>query len=74
MTNDELIEQASHAFRERDRRSGRIVPSSAWLDLDADGREALFEATGWSRTVEAALDPEGLSATARAVLGRIRGA
>ncbi len=71
MSDDELIELASGAFRERDRRSGRIVPSAAWMDLDEDGRRALFAETSRSRAVEAALDPEGLSATARVVLGRI---
>ena len=74
MNDDALIELASGAFRERDRRTGRIVPSAAWMDLDAEGREALFEATGQSRALEAALDPQGLSATARAVLARIQGA
>jgi hypothetical protein len=43
----------------------------AWHDLDDAGRRALFEATSRSRRLEAALDPEGLSTTARAVLAKI---
>ncbi len=73
MTDDELMELASSAYRERDRRGGRVVPSAAWMDLDEAGRRALFDATERTRRVEAALDPQGLSGTARAVLARIVG-
>jgi len=73
MNDDQLTELASGAFRERDRRTGRILPSPAWHDLDADGRQALYEHTVVSRTLEAALDPDGRSSTVRAVLARIRG-
>jgi hypothetical protein len=45
----------------------------AWQDLDQAGRLEAFEATRAARALEAALDPEGLSTTARAVLARIRG-
>ncbi len=38
MTDDELMELASSAYRERDRRGGRVVPSAAWMDLDEAGR------------------------------------
>jgi hypothetical protein len=68
----ELIEQVIGAFRARDV-DGRIQASPAWHDLAADEREAAFEATVQQRQLEAALDPEGLSSTARAVLARITG-
>lgn len=42
--------------------------------LDDEGRIEAFEAAQRLRVVEAALDPEGLSTTARAVLARIRAA
>jgi len=65
------VAAACSAWRPRDPRGGlRFHP--AWHDLDASGREAVFEATLGLRELEAALDPEGLSTTARAVLTRIR--
>jgi hypothetical protein len=67
-----LIEQAASAFRDRDPRDGRARPHPAWLDLDADGRARAFDVATQLRALEAALDPEGLSTTARAVLARIR--
>jgi hypothetical protein len=76
MTADEralLIEQTITAWRPRDR-DGRIAPLPAWRDLDEQGRRDAFAAAASSRVVEAALDPEGLSSTAHAVLARIRGA
>lgn len=72
MTVAELMEQVVGAFRERDA-DGRIQSSPAWHDLADDEREAAFEATIVQRRVEAALDAEGLSSTARAVLARITG-
>jgi len=66
-----LIEAAAGAFRPR-RPGGGVGPSPAWHDLDPDGREEAFAAAALSRRLEAALDPEGLSSTARAVLARIR--
>ena len=65
------IEAAASAHRER--LAGRIVPNASWHDLDEAGRVEAFETTVKLRTMEAALDPEGLSTTARAVLARIRG-
>ena len=62
---------ASSAFRERVR--GEIRWSEAWYDLDDAARERVFEETMLTRTLEAALDPQGLSGTSRAVLARIRG-
>ena len=41
--------------------------------LDAAGREELFAATQLQRALERALDPQGLSTTAHAVLARLRG-
>jgi hypothetical protein len=41
--------------------------------LDDAGREEAYEATRAARALEAALDPQGLTTTARAVLARIRG-
>jgi len=68
---DALIEATASAFRERDA-SGRIVPSPAWRDLAPEDREAAFDHQIAARHVERALDPDGLSATARAVLLRAR--
>jgi hypothetical protein len=70
--DEALIEAAAGAWRERDR-GGRVRFHAAWWDLDEDGRRAAFEAACQSRAIEAGLDPEGLSSTARAVLARIRG-
>lgn len=71
--NDErerLIEAAAGAWRPRSRR-GRVGPHPAYADLDADGREEAFEVATQMRRLEAAIDPEGLSTTARGVLERI---
>jgi hypothetical protein len=68
-----LIEAVLTAHRPRDPH-GEIRPSAAFHDLDADGRAAAFDAALEARAMEAALDPDGLSTTARAVLARIRGA
>jgi hypothetical protein len=46
----------------------------AWHDLDAEGRVEAHDRAATSRALEAALDPQGLSSTARAVLARIRNA
>jgi hypothetical protein len=67
-----LVEQAAGAYRGYDPH-GRVVASPAWHDLDEAGRLAAFELATQGRKLEAALDPEGLSTTARAVLARIRG-
>jgi hypothetical protein len=66
-----LVEAAASAYRPRDPH-GNIRPHKAWLDLDEAGRTEAFEAARTLRAMEAALDPEGLSSTARAVLDRIR--
>ena len=66
-----LISAATTAHRARDA-EGRLIPSSAWLDLDEAGRLEAFAATRRQRALEAARDPEALSSTARAVLALIR--
>ena len=67
MTEDELIEQVAGAHRPRE------GYHKAWHDLDADARRRAYELAHTNRALEAALDPEGLSTTARAVLARITG-
>jgi hypothetical protein len=67
---EELVEQAAGAFRARDVH-GRILAHPAWHDLDEAGRAEAFDLAARLRGLEAALDPEGLSTTARAVLARI---
>ena len=70
MTDDELlIEQVASAHRPVPRDELRYHPH--WYDLDGAGRERAFARACALRTLEAALDPEGLSTTARAVLARI---
>ncbi|MEQ1571438.1 MAG: hypothetical protein ABMA64_37775 [Myxococcota bacterium] len=72
MTDDEsLIEQVVSAYRERSGR-GEIRSAPAWHDLDEAGRVAAFDRTVAARRLEAAVDPDGLSSTARAVLARLR--
>jgi hypothetical protein len=65
-----LIEQAAGAWRPR-RADGGIGTHPAWADLDSAGRVEAFEAARLQRRLEAALDEEGLSTTARAVLARL---
>ena len=65
----ELIEEVAGAHRPRDPRVVAFLP--AWLDLSPVGREAAFDLATRMRAIEAALDPEGRSATVRAVLSRI---
>jgi len=66
-----LVEAAAGAYRPR-RPDGAVGTSPAWHDLDAAGREEAFAAATLSRRLEAALEPEGLSSTARSVLRRLR--
>jgi hypothetical protein len=66
-----LVAAATSAYRKRDA-EGRILVDPAWLDLDEAGRREAFDAAAGQRALEAALDPGGLSATARAVLARIK--
>ncbi|MCB9535700.1 MAG: hypothetical protein H6704_05480 [Myxococcales bacterium] len=68
---DALIEAAAAAYRERDA-NGRVLDAPAWHDLDEAGRAEAHHRARVMRRLEAALDPEGLSSTARAVLARIQ--
>lgn len=74
MTRDEalLIEQVVSAWRPRER-DGGLRAHPAWHDLPEELREEAAQAARRQRRMEAALDPEGLSSTARSVLARIRG-
>ena len=65
-----LVEQAASAWRPRER-DGAVRAHPAWHDLDDEGRRELFEVTRRLRMLEAALDEDGLSSTARAVLARL---
>jgi hypothetical protein len=68
---ERLIEEAASAWRPRGAHGVR--PHPAWADLDAAGRREAYELTRTTRRLEAVLDAEGLSTTARAVLARIHG-
>jgi hypothetical protein len=75
MTKDEkdaLIEAAAGAHRSV-APDGVIRWSPAWWDLDDDGRAKAAALATELRKLEAAMDPDGLSTTARLVLSRIRG-
>jgi len=69
-TRERLVEQAAGAWRPV-RADGGVGSLPAWHDLDEAGRREAYEAARRSRRLEAAIDPDGLSTTARAVLGRI---
>lgn len=66
---NELIEEVAGAFRPERSSGDSTLP--AWHDLDEAGRQEAFELAMSLRTLEAAVDPDGLSTTARAVLGKI---
>lgn len=71
--DDELwIEQVASAYRPVPRDELRYHPR--WHDLGAAGRARAFTRARALRARQAALDPDGLSTTARAVLARISGA
>lgn len=67
---DELVEQVASAHRPPPRETLRYHP--AWHDLGDDGRARAYDLARSLRRIESALDPDGLSTTARAVLARIR--
>ena len=69
MDEEALIERLTSAYRERHHR-GEVLFSPAFFDLAPEARDAAFEHTRAVRLLEAALDPEGLSTTAHAVLAR----
>jgi hypothetical protein len=68
-SESELIEEVAGAYRPRDPREVTFLP--AWHDLSPESRVAAFDLATQMRAIEAALDPQGRSATVRAVLGRI---
>jgi len=65
-----LIEETAGAFRPV--RQGTVGSLAAWHDLDEEGRREAHARAERLRRLEAAMDPEGLSSTARAVLARIQ--
>jgi hypothetical protein len=67
---ERLILAATSVHRGRDA-EGNLVIDPAWLDLDADGRREAFARGEALRALEAALDPQGLSATGRAILAKV---
>ncbi len=66
---ERLIEEASGAYRSPG--VDALPVSPAWLDLGEADREAVYRVQVALRKVEAALDEDGLSTTARAVLARL---
>jgi len=66
-----LIDAVTSAFRPRDAITAELRGSDAWHDLDPAGRLEAFERTLALRELEAAMDAEGLSTTAQAVMERI---
>ncbi len=66
---DLLLEQVAGAWRPT--AGDELQYHKAWHDLDGDGRAEAFERAQRLRKMEAALDGEGLSTTARAVLAKI---
>jgi hypothetical protein len=67
-----LVEQVAGAHRVAPKQFGELAYHPAWHDLDPAARRRAFERALALRVAEAALDPDGLSTTARAVLARIR--
>jgi hypothetical protein len=67
--DDLLIEQVASAWRPA--AGDELHYHKAWHDLDEAGRRRAFARARALRKAEAALDPDGLSTTARAVLARI---
>lgn len=70
-TREELVEKVAGAYRPRDV-DGAILAHPAWHDLDERGRLEAYDVALTMRLMEAALDPHGLSTTAKAVLSMIR--
>jgi hypothetical protein len=66
-----LVEQVAGAYRPRAREELRYHP--AWHDLGEAERVRAYEIARALRKVEAALDADGMSTTAHAVLARIEG-
>ena len=66
---DLLVEQVAGAHRPTSLDELRYHP--AWHDLDAQARVRAFDLARALRPFEAALDEDGLSTTARAVLQKV---
>lgn len=66
---DLLVEQVASAYRPHI--GDELTYHKAWHDLDAAGRVRAHELATALRPIEAVLDADGLSTTARAVLARI---
>ena len=71
MTEEEelLVEEVAGAHRPEPK--GTLRYSPAWHDLDEAGRMRAYELARALRRVEAALDPDGITSTAREVLAKI---
>jgi hypothetical protein len=72
MNPEDLIEEVASAWRPVSVDQHELRYHPAWHDLDAAGRTRAYYLACVIRPLEAALDPDGLSTTARAVLARIR--
>lgn len=70
MNRDALIEEVACAWRPKGL-DGEPTSSPAWHDLDEAGRREAYAVAMTLRQIEAALDAEGLSSTARQVLAAI---
>jgi hypothetical protein len=66
---DLLVEQVASAHRPA--AGTELQYHKAWHDLDATARTRAFDLASALRPIEAALDPDGLSTTGRAVLALI---
>jgi hypothetical protein len=69
MTREEedlLVEQVAGAHRPA--AGSELQYHKAWHDLDGAARTRAFDLAVALRSIEAALDPQGLSTTSRAVL------
>ncbi len=67
---ESLAAALGSAHRERSP-SGEIRWHRAFFDLPEEDREAAFDDAAALRVIEAGMDEEGLSSTARAVLARL---
>lgn len=66
-----LVEQVATAWRPPSRAHDELRYHPAWHDLSDAARERAFARARALRELEAGLDPDGLSTTARAILARI---
>jgi hypothetical protein len=66
-----LIEQVASAHRPLPTRDGALRYHPVWHDLSPVARERAHDRADALRRAEAALDGDGLSTTARAILARI---